>query len=289
MAKSKIDPHKVVTDKILAMLEGGVVPWQRPWHTTAAMRMSSKTLYRGVNQWLLEAGDGPGGNWWGTYRQIEAEGGKVRGGEKGSLSVFFRVVEKKDGDKYAMLRHSYVFNCTQVDWPDGVVPEKFLTVVNNEDPIEAAEAIWNGYKGRPSLSHGGDRAYYTPLLDSIQMPLPESFTSRAAYYSTLFHEGGHSTGHEKRLNRPELGAGGFGSHTYGLEELTAEMTSAMLLGHAGIECQHEQNAAYIGSWLKTIKESPTMVVRAGTKAQSAVDHILGTKFAKSVDKEDKEG
>ena len=283
MAKSKIDPHKVVTDKILAMLEGGVVPWQRPWKTTAPMRMSSGTPYRGINTWMLEAADGPGGNWWGTYAQIEALGGQVRKGEKSSLSVFFRVVEKDDGTKFAMLRNSNVFNCTQADWADGV-PEKFLTVVNNDDPIEAAEAIHNGYKGRPAVTFGGDRAYYAPLTDTIKVPMPESFTSREAYYSTLFHEFGHSTGHQKRLNRPELGSNGFGTHTYGVEELTAEMTSAMLLGHAGIECQFEQNAAYIGSWLKTIKESPTMVVRAGTKAQAAVDHILGTKFEKVSDK-----
>lgn len=286
MARTKKAPRDIyqeVTDKMVAMLEAGTIPWQRPWATTAPMRMSSRTPYRGINIWLLEPGEGPGGNWWGTYDKITELGGQVRKGEKGYLATFTRTIEKEDGEKFFMYRAHKVFNAAQADWPEGM-PEHFLTVRNTEDPIAAAEAIHHGYQGRPAVIHGGSRACYSPNQDKVMMPLPETFTTREHYYGVLFHELTHSTGHATRLGREGVtNPISFGSHTYGLEELIAEMGSAMLTGVAGIEGTFDNSAAYLASWLDTIRESPQMVVRAASSAQRACDWILGVKWGEKED------
>lgn len=128
---------------------------------------------------------------------------------------------------------------------------------------------------RPEIEHNEPRAYYRPSDDKINMPKPEAFVSEQEYYSTLFHEMTHATGHASRLNRLSETAG-FGSKDYSKEELVAEMGAAMLCGIAGIENKTIDNSAsYINSWLKVLRSDKKLLVSAGGQAQKAADLILG--------------
>ena len=131
----------------------------------------------------------------------------------------------------------------------------------------------------PAIDHnGGTRAFYVPKLDAIHLPATETFTSQAGYYSTKFHELGHSTGHPKRLDRKGIDAvAAFGTATYSKEELVAEFASAFLCGEVGIgDMRLEQSSAYIASWLRALRSDPKMAIMAAAQAQKATDYILGT-------------
>ena len=132
----------------------------------------------------------------------------------------------------------------------------------------------------PEITHQSQPACYSPLLDVVNMPRPESFDTPENYYSTLFHELTHSTGHESRLNRKGItDPVRFGSHSYSKEELIAEMGSAFLSGHCGIEDRILDNsAAYINGWLGRLRNDPKLVVMAAAKAQKSSDYIQGVKY-----------
>jgi antirestriction protein ArdC len=144
---------------------------------------------------------------------------------------------------------------------------------------------------RPEIKRGLDRAYYSPGGDFVGMPSPEQFKSGEDYYSVLFHELTHSTGHESRLNRKGVsGADGqwsaFGSQSYSKEELVAEMGAAFLCGQAGIvERTLDNSAAYIKSWLSRLKDDPRLVVQAAAQAQKAADFILGQQHVEGTEVE----
>ena len=142
-------------------------------------------------------------------------------------------------------------------------------------PLEAAEAIVEGFD--IETRHGGDRAYYSPREDRIQLPKRETFDSPEHYYTTRFHEIGHATGHESRLGREGIkGFDYFGSHRYATEELVAEFTAAFLAGEAGIERTIEDNsAAYLKSWAKRLREDKSIIYKAARDAQKAADFVMG--------------
>lgn len=283
---SKANVYEIVTEKIVAQLEAGTVPWRKPWRTTAPMSMSSRKPYRGINVFLLMGDGSEGSNWWGTYKQIEKMGGQVRQGEKSSLATFWKMLDGEDDNgnpkKVPLLRYFRVFSANQVDWTDGM-PEAFRLSTGANDPIADAEAVVDNWKATgeaPAFSaNPSDRACYFPKLDMIEMPHRDAFESSELFYSTLFHEMTHSTGHASRLARPGVvDFDGFGSHTYGDEELVAEMGAAMLCGHVGIETTFGSSAAYIASWLNAIGEDPKLLVGAAGRAQKAADLILGVTF-----------
>ena len=155
------------------------------------------------------------------------------------------------------------------------VPQEEKREVN---PIEACEEIIKNYKNGPVIEHGGNRAYYAPLMDKIQMPKQENFDSDADYYKALFHEEAHSTGAQKRLNRfKATDAHIFGSEKYSKEELVAEMTASFLCAEAGIDNDDNlrNSASYIEGWLKAIKEGDkNFVISAASRAQRAADYML---------------
>ena len=145
-------------------------------------------------------------------------------------------------------------------------------------PIAAAEAIVAGWQERPAIEHRHQRAYYSPALDLVNMPVRDTFTTGEGYYATLFHELTHSTGHASRLDRPDLTAGeGKLSASYAREELTAEMGASFLCAAAGLDtAQTEENAvAYIQTWLERLKNDKKLVLQAASKAQRAAKLILG--------------
>jgi len=281
------DLYTEVTNQIVAMLDQGVVPWRSPILGRSSAghpkNLESTKPYRGVNVFLLAFSafaKGYGSSYWLTFNQAKAKGGTIKKGEKSSMVVFWKQYETTDKDtgdakKIPVLRYYNVFNveqCEGLTAPDAVpfVPTDFK-------PIDAAETLAKGFADGPSLEHGGQQAYYRPSLDSVQMPEPTRFASSEEYYSTLFHELSHSTGHSKRLDR---GLDGnpkpFGSPDYGKEELVAEMAAAFLCGEVGIKpAVIENQAAYIGGWLNQLKNDKKLVITAAGAAQKAADWIRG--------------
>src|SRR4051812_37282582 len=282
VAASRKSVYQIVTDQIVAALDRGIVPWRRPWGGAQLAPRSATTnhIYRGVNTWLLFISselNGYESPWWVTYKQAQQLGGNVRKGEKASIITFWKEWEREDeaGDvaKIPVLRYYSVFNAQQCDG----LGEKYVSrpdvTTREHSPIEECERIAAAYPSGPIVEHGGFKAAYQPGLDRIIMPRPEVFENGEAYYSTLFHEMVHSTGHEKRLKRDTLGTQDL--ETYGKEELIAEMGAALLCGVAGIAPETiENNAAYLAAWCKTIKQDVKLVIQSAAAAQRAVDHIL---------------
>jgi antirestriction protein ArdC len=275
--RSRSSVYDIVTERILTELEKGEVPWRKPWRTLPPANLVSKKHYRGINFFLLSLA-GYGSQYWLTYRQAQALGGNVRKGEHGTKIVFWKFdkyeTETADGEteehKSAFLRYYTVFNLEQTE---GL---KALLALPPARPIESAEAIVSGMPNPPAFEQGF-RAAYIPSTDTVTMPSRTAFDSQAEYYSTLFHELTHSTGHAKRLaregfDRPQM----FASESYSREELIAEMGSAMLCGVAGIEQATVANsAAYLKSWIARLKSDSKLIVSAASAAQKAADYIRG--------------
>src|SRR5712692_6461390 len=269
--------YEIVTSRILAELEKGQVPWRKPWRTLPPANLISKKHYRGINVFLLALA-GYGSQYWLTYRQAQALGGNVRRGEHGTEIVFWKFdtfeTETTDGEteerKSAFLRYYTVFNLEQTE---GL---KALLALPPAFPIESAEAIVKGMPNPPAFEQDA-QASYIPSRDTVTMPSRTAFDSQAEYYSTLFHELTHSTGHAKRLGREGIEKiQPFGSEDYSKEELVAEMGSAMLCGIAGIEQATISNsAAYLHSWIRRLKADSRLVVSAASAAQKAADYIRG--------------
>jgi antirestriction protein ArdC len=280
--------HQIVTDRMIAALQRGTVPWRKPWHaaTGPPRSMSTGQPYRGVNLFLLSltAGDeGYTSPYWATYRQITALGGQVRKGERSTLVVFWKKAETEHRDPQtgevtaravSVLRYYRVFNAAQADG----LPDRYYPAPGEYQPIAVPQAVLDGYLAAgPQLVHvAGDRAGYHPATDTIRLPLPAQFRTSDGYYAAAFHEAGHSTGHPYRLNRPGIAAfDHFGSGKYAREELVAEMTSSMLCAHTGIDNPDlfQNSAAYVANWLTALGSDHRLVVTAAAQAQHATDLI----------------
>src|SRR3989441_10033391 len=269
--------YEIITGQILAELERGQVPWRKPWGTLPPANLITKKPYRGINVFLLGFA-GYGSQYWLTFNQAKQLGGNVRRREHGTKIVFCkcntRATETADGEieerRSAFLRYYTVFNLEQTE---GL---KVLLRLPPAFPIESAEEIVQGMPNPPAFEQDS-RAAYIPSTDTVTMPSRAAFDSQAEYYSTLFHELTHSTGHAKRLGREGIEKiQPFGSEDYSKEELVAEMGSAMLCGVAGIEQATISNsAAYLRSWIKRLKADSRLVVSAARAAQEAADYIRG--------------
>lgn len=286
---AKFDAYQMVTDKIVAMLEQGVIPWEQPWGCSAmAWSGASGKPYSLLNQFLLadpdkhyksvkEFADDIRGEYV-TFKQAQERGGSVKKGEHGKKVVFFKMMEKKDEDgevveRWPMLKAYTVF---RIDQCEGLEQKYNL---EHEVALDAtAEDVARGYLEREGIEYEmfGDEAYYSPTLDKVVTPRPEQFKSSEEYYGTLFHELTHSTGHEKRLNRIAKRAA-FGGEDYSTEELVAEIGSASILATLGMENKKtlKNSAAYIQSWLKALKNDKKMIVTAAGRAEKAIKMILG--------------
>jgi antirestriction protein ArdC len=277
--------YETITASVLTALENGTAPWRKPWTVDLPTSLATGKAYRGVNVFLLDlAGRAAGytSNVWGTYKAIKEHGGQVRKGEKSTLVVFWRIVKgKAKGDEeahsYPMMRYYRVFNAEQADGLELPTAE-----ATEHEPQAEAEAVLKGYFTRddaPELVMGGNRACYSPSRDVISLPHRDRFADLNDFYGTAYHECAHSTGHESRLNRPDLmEAHFFGDESYAKEELVAEMTAAMVAGATGIETTLEQSASYIAGWLRSLRNDHKLVVQAAGQAQRAADLILGTTF-----------
>ena len=269
-----------ITERIIELLKQGVVPWQKPWDARVSMPRNLLTMkeYRGVNVLLLLslAYQSP---YWLTFRQVMQLGGHVKKGEKASMVVFWKKYtfeEKATGMEMNVpfLRYYNVFNSSQCD---GLAVEPKMPVPqNNEAPLMAAQDIVANMPLCPTIHYGRVRACYSPTEDQVFMPSMNQFGKVADYYSALFHELMHSTGHESRLKRKTVMDGGvFGSDSYSKEELLAEIGSSFLCGQVGILDRTINNsAAYLNSWLKKFQDDTKLIVHAAAQAQRGVDFIL---------------
>ena len=266
--------YEIVTERILELLAAGVVPWRRPWVVSGAVNWISQLPYRGINTLLLPPGE------YATYKQITEAGGSVKGA-KSQIVVFWRWLEKEDADtgeaeKKPMLRYYRVFDIKDCKG----IKSKRKEIRFDHDPIAEAEAIVDGYADAPPIGFASGRAYYMPSPDRVSVPPIQDYPKAEEYYSTLFHELIHSSGHQSRLNRPGIEEyAAFGDENYSKEELIAEIGAAMLCATCGIDNSTiENSAAYIQSWHRKLKNDPTLIVKAAGQAQKATDYILGTTF-----------
>jgi antirestriction protein ArdC len=279
---SRRNVYEIVTEQIIRQLEQGVAPWHKPWRTDPPCNLISAKPYRGINTFLL-ATQGYGSRYWLTFNQANKLGGHIRKGEKSSIVTFWNVGEEKtvrDADgrerksRPFLLRYYRVFNVEQTE---GIADKLGLGNAAPRVPsIEQCEAIVSGMPNAPRVEQDG-RAWYRPSTDTVGMPSRSLFNSAEEYYSTLFHELTHSTGHASRVGREGIEQlNTFGSESYSKEELIAEMGAAMLCGVAGIERKTLSNsAAYLRSWIGVLKSDSRMVVSAASQAQKSADYIQG--------------
>ena len=276
----KKDVYEMVTDRIIEQLEKGYIPWQKPWtgvHDGAYNRISNKP-YSLLNQMLLsKTGE------YASFKQWTDLGGHIRKGEKAEIVTFWKLQpieeENEDGEKVIkqipLLRYYNVFHISQVE---GVEPKSIE--LNELQPIEEAERIKTEYMKREHikiLEKVTDKAFYSPSLDYIQVSCKEQYQNIEEFYSTLFHEITHSTGHKTRLDRLEASnKAHFGTESYSKEELVAEIGSATLINKLGIESSKsfKNSTAYIQSWLRVLRNDKKFIVSASSKAEKAVKYIL---------------
>ncbi len=288
---AKFDVYEEVTNQIIAALEQGVKPWECPWQRNAAalpLRVTGES-YRGINHILLNLkawAQGYRNPVWMTFKQAKGLGGMVRKGEKSSLVVKYGTFEAKDeapeGETDAKMRgylKAYrVFNVQQIDGLEEQFPTPDEAKPLATRPIEqlshiAADVI---EKMGVGYAEGGDRACYVPSLDKVHMPELSKFKGAELFYSTLFHELSHATGHKRRCDRTKEKAGSkFGNAVYAMEELVAEISAAMMGAQLGFQPAHiEDSASYVQSWLTVLRDDKRAIVKAAAAAQRSADYLM---------------
>lgn len=277
------DLYADVTNRIIAALEQGTPPWVCPWRdgSTIPSNLATGKRYRGINVLMLSS-EAMTHNYtdsrWLTFKQANELGARIRKGEHGTPIVFYRLraindvtVDAADCDAAAkrgipMLKSYMVFNTCQLEG----IPDRFALVQHTAwQPIDEAEQLLG--KTGAVICHGGNRAFYRPVDDVIQLPCQASFAQPAAYYATALHELCHWTGHPQRLNRV-LGKR-HDIKAYAYEELVAEIGAAFLCAHCGLPTSLE-HASYIESWLDALHRDKRLIFIAAGAAQKAADFVL---------------
>ena len=271
------DVYQLITDRFITALEGGIIPWRKPWNEQYGTPRNYVTgrPYTGVNAFLLHYGcEVP---FFLTFHQAQELGGYIRKGAHGHPVVYFQVKTAlnkttQQEERRFLLKKYTVFSVLDVA---GVEIQLPTLAPATHSPIEAAEALVKGWAGGPPIVNKQERAYYSPALDYVNMPKAASFTSPELYYSVLFHELVHGTGHPRRLARPQGET--FGSAGYAREELIAEMGAAFLCAVSGLRDAQtfENSAAYVQNWLRALRSDKMLVVQAAGRAAKAADLILG--------------
>ena len=271
-----MDIYGEITNRIISEMEQGIIPWKKPWIASgAAISHTTGKRYSLLNQMLL----GRPGEYI-TFKQAQQEGGHVRQGEKSHIVVFWKFLPVIDEDTQEEKQVPFLkyYNVFHIDQCEGITAKYTQPMPNSATADETAESIIAAYVDREgvSLDHTeGDAAFYQPAADRIVLPLLAQFAETAEYYGTAFHEMVHSTGHMKRLARLEAPAH-FGGEEYSKEELIAEIGSAALVSHCGLETPQSfhNSAGYIQGWLRALKDDKRFIVSAAGKAEKAVDYIL---------------
>jgi antirestriction protein ArdC len=275
--------HQEITDRSVARLRDGVCPWRQPWsgkgHGVMPRNAVTSRAYSGVNVlilWSRAQDSNYSDPRWLTFKQALELGGNVRKGEKGETVIYVAKIikEDKDGARRAIpfLKAYTVFNVAQCDnLPTKIVaPNADAHIVNSNTRDEIADAFIASTSA--DVRHGEARAYYQPAGDFVNMPAFETFTNASRYYGVAFHELGHWTGSEKRLNRT-FGKR-CGDQAYSAEELVAELTSAFLCGEFGFD-NNGVDADYIARWVSFLTDHSSAIVTAAAAASRAVEFMRG--------------
>ncbi|BAI99020.1 antirestriction protein [Sphingobium sp. TA15] len=283
-------PAQTITDAIIARLETGTKPWVKPWTGSAPQRplRVCGTPYRGANifwLWLVADLMGYRSPTWMTYRQSAALGGQVRKGEKATIAIFYKsyaksvadpITGEEDRQTRRVLRSYPVFNCDQIDdLPDRYYAQPELAVARNEpDPARVADLMAFFDAIPAEVRHGGDRAYFHIQEDYVQLPPVESFADFHCYSAIRCHELAHWSGAESRLDR-KFGHR-FGDEDYAVEELCAELTSAILGSELNLPVMLLDNhASYIQSWIDVLRADSKALLTVASKAEEAASYLLG--------------
>ena len=279
--------YQEVTDRIIGELEQGRVPWVQPWgkvETGVGLPRNAGTArrYSGINiliLWGAVIEKGFPSQAWLTFRQALALGGAVRKGERGTTVCYAdRFIPQSERDRAAkdgddpeaipFLKRFTLFNVAQCEGlPESVLGEP--VTLPEREIIPHAEGLIAATGADVRI--GGNRAFYVPAQDYIQVPPQPAFFEQINYYRTCFHELGHWTGHGSRLARDLSGA--YGSKPYGAEELVAEMASAFICASLGI-VPTVRHADYLGAWLAILREDNRAIFRAASHASKAAEFIL---------------
>lgn len=273
-----MDYYDRVNEKLIDLLNNGVVPWSCPWKIVSPRNPITGTIYKGRNMLLFNAAPYDNCNWI-TYNEAEKLGGFAKKGQKSWPVIWFGNIPKKDsnGEKtestFPLLKGYPIFNVEQIEGVSFPNPEIQILKFN---PISAAEKIVSEYNFPTEF--GGNRACYSPSSHIIRMPMKERFSSESSYYSVMFHEMAHST--SKELKRPMNTSKG--SKQYAFEELIAQITSSYLCAECNLDPSLlEMDAAYLQNWMygiewkEFIAGDKTMFLRASSQARKAFAYICG--------------
>ena len=277
-----------VTNQIIQELEKGNVVWKQPWKNLGRCRnLLTKSSYSGFNlfylNWKMEQRGFKTPHFM-TFQQARSIGASVKKGAKSIQVIYWKNFSSESTEeiqitKYVRL-HPFVHFVFNIDDIDNIDP-KYLPINDSEEQsihtIEDCELLINNFHNLAEIRHGGDRAFYTPSHDFIQVPNINQFSSSEKYYSTLFHEIIHSTGHKSRLDRfsENVLPAKFGSDDYSKEELVAEIGATFLNAQCGIkEHVFEASVAYIKNWMKVLKEDPKLIITASSNAQKAFTYLF---------------
>jgi antirestriction protein ArdC len=282
---SRLSPAETITGAIVERLEAGTRPWVQPWTGASVSRplRACGTPYQGINVlWLWMAAEAAGHTspFWMTYRQAHVLGAQVRKGERGTVAIFYKAYRPRDASENdeaecdrtrRVLKSFIVFNARQIDGlPDRFFPEPQPLPL----PTERDRALDAFFAAIPAtIRHFGVEAYYSRASDQVTMPEPGLFRDLDHYRATLAHELSHWTGHQSRLSRQM--AGRFGSEAYAMEELVAELSSAMLGAELGLPVEHlDHHASYLASWLKVLKADSRAILTVAAKSEEAASLLL---------------
>lgn len=270
---------KDVLDRLVAEIEAGKNPWKKSWTGGGGLPSNGVTrkTYRGINTlllWMAGLDKGYASSEWATFKQWGGQGLFVRKGEKGVPILFYKVIEKGEGDdksSFSMLRVSWVFNRAQLDAAEA---EPCEAQPQPPEQRHQQARVWL-QQSSMRLTHGGPA--YSPLHDVVMMPEPEKFSDLDEYWSTLFHESVHWTGHKSRLNRTGI-AGVVKAQSYAAEELVAEIGAAFMGAHFGIDTE-KNNAAYLRNWLSQFEDKRQAIFTAARDAGKAFEFLTATPAA----------
>ena len=291
---AKKDIYQQITNQIISDLEKGSLVWEKPWEGGFGgmpKNVFSKSFYSGVNTvilWSRQSQLGAESSQWLTFRQVQKLNGRIRKGEKATCVIFYKkiTIEDKETEEektIPVLKTYPVFNLSQCEGLDHLkeVPDK--KELSFEDTKQAEELI-KASQARITFSYI-DRACYKSLKDQILMPKKEQFKTGEGFYSTMFHELSHWTGHSSRLDRKQ--GNRFGSKEYAFEELIAEISASFICCQLGFKYS-TQHSAYVQSWIEVLKEDKTAIFRASSQAQKASEFILGCGKKKEEEPEEAE-
>jgi len=288
-AADRKDIYERVTERMIEKLETGTVPWRQPWKSGFGMPCNANTKrpYRGWNA-VVTLFSGYGSQYWATYKGWTKLGGQVRKGEKGTLVIGWKSVERKvDEEKDGVTRTKTkkflvgfgftVFNEEQVD---GATVPKRKTKAVEVDPIDEAQELLDAWidAGHSPIKLGGNEAGWSPMFDTIVLPQLGAFDSAEHFYGAAYHEMAHATGDKSRLDRWENGVAvtDMRTESYSKEELVAELAASFVSATVGIQnAREETSAAYIAGWLERLRSDKKFLISAASKAQAAADFILG--------------